>query len=72
MNQCAMCPNEADVYWEPTELKALTPAGVDIVAQIAKIERARVFVCAACYVEHANALGAEAERERLRRSEDPS
>ena len=68
MSRCDLCPNEADLYWDPPELKALTPAGVALLTPLRSAGE-RVFMCATCFKERAEALGAEARQERLRRSQ---
>jgi hypothetical protein len=72
MSRCALCPNEADVYWDPPELVALTPEGVALVERIEELVPARAFMCADCYKKHANDLGAASRSEQLRRAQKPS
>jgi hypothetical protein len=69
-----MCPSEADLYWDPPPLIPLTPAGTALVEKINELlpEKPRAFICALCYVEHANGLARAAEPEQERRSEKPS
>ena len=69
MKQCAMCPNEADLFWDPPELGSLTPAGAALVEEIEELipEKPRCFLCASCYRERANVLGDAAVKEQARR-----
>jgi hypothetical protein len=74
MSRCALCPNEADVYWDPPEIMALTPEGVALVERIEELvpEKPRAFMCTDCYIKHANGLGEAHRSEALRRAQKPS
>lgn len=72
MSRCATCSNEADLYWDPPEFGALTPEGVVLIEKINNIGKRRMFLCAPCFKQEADKLGAVAIREQTRRSQEPS